>query len=347
MQSEYKENDNYGYILSQIHGRQKNLLSHSAYKALLQSYSLDDILIKLQNLGYALPDTTTTKADLKRLLDSALKAEFHALHARAHRQLRTLLTFFLETYQIESFIYRLSSPEERVEELGFFTELNALKFSKDMDEVKRFVVDNCFLKRYFKRINTEKVMAKNNFQIVKKMLMKYHIEDFYGRITGGGGTGGGDGHDDNSDSNDNDGLECMAFMKRVLEVMGAVQIIEIVLNTLHTTITPANRAKLFPAVNDLSTRTLAQLADCDSVDDLRNILLASKYAAVVRTDDVLHGLQVVMLETYYLSFGVFNDLSCVYCYLKLKEQEIQNIGWIVEFMGESEKNVLENIYCLE
>ncbi|ELQ75695.1 Vacuolar H+-ATPase V0 sector, subunit d [Trachipleistophora hominis] len=326
MQNEYKENDDYGYILAEIHGRQSRILTSSEYKALLQSDNIDDVIVKLQGTTYSkyLSDSMEkSKVNLILSLERAFKHEFNEIYERSTGCLRVLLTFFLESYKIESFIYRVSNPEEPEEELGFFVELNTLKFSNDMREVKKFVIDETFLSRYFDRINVENSIEKNNFQIIKRMLMKYHIEDFYGRINGD-----------------------MGFMRTVLEVMGSIQIIEIVLNTMHTNITADNRKKLFPDVNDLDARTIHSLAECNTIDDLKAILGKTSYKETILSKDLLNGLQFHVLMVYYRSFSVFNDLSCVFCYLKLKEQEIKNICWIVEFLGEDEKDVMENIYCV-
>lgn len=326
MQNEYKENDDHGYILSEIHGRVSRILKSSEYKALLQSDNIDDVIVKLQGTTYSkyLSDSMEkSKMNLILSLDRAFKHEFNEIYRRSDGCLKVLLTFFLESYKIESFIYRMSNPEEPEEELGFFVELNALKFSNDMREVKKFVIDETFLSRYFDKINVENNIEKNNFQIIKRMLMKYHIEDFYSRVNGD-----------------------MGFMKSVLEVMGSIQIIEIVLNTMHTNITADNRKKLFPDVNDLDTRSIHSLAECNTIDDLKAIISKTAYRETLVAKDLLNGLQFYVLKVYYRSFSVFNDLSCVYCYLKLKEQEIRNICWVVEFLGGDERDVMENIYCV-
>lgn len=327
MQKEYNENNMYGYILSEIHGRQSRMFKHSQYKTLLQSDNMDDIIVKLQSTPYGkylCNSMEKSQKNLVTVLGRAFKDEFREIYARSEGDLRMLLDFFLEGYRIESFIYRISNPEETEEELGFFVELNALKFASDMREIRKFVIDGTFLSRYFKGIAVEDNIRKNNFQIIKRMLMKRHIEEFYANVT-----------------------ESMPYMRCVLRMLGSMQIIEEVLNTMHTTITAENRRRLFPEVNDIDAGTVHSLAECTTIDDLRSILGRTAYREALHAADLLNGLQMCTLMVYYRSFSVFNDLSFVYGYLRLKEQEIKNICWIIELLGEEEKNVMENIYCLD
>lgn len=338
MQVEYNGNDHYGFMLSQVHASFKYLLSRNTYKSLLQSESIDDIVVKLQNTGYGpyLKEfKILEKKDLIRALEKGLKKEFEQFYQRSDRGLRALLNFFLRTHQIESFIYRISNPEDSDEEIGFFVELNSLKFAKSFNEIYNFIIKGSFMEKYFKHIEVNDDIDKNNMQIIKRKLLKYHIEDFFSVLQ------------DNDQANlDYEGIqtESLQYMDTLLKTMGSLQIIEIVLNTIHTKITPQKRLELFPTVNDISPSICVSLSDCNSIDDLRNILVKTDYSSVFNHKDLLTGLHIYFLNVLYDSFSTFNDLTCVFCYFKLKEQEIRNLGWIVEFLGEDEKNVMENIY---
>lgn len=338
MQLEYNENNHYGFMLSQVHASFKYLLTRNTYKSLLQSESIDDIVVKLQNTGYGpyLKEfKISEKKDLIRALEKGLKKEFERFYQKSDRGLRALLTFFLRTHQIESFIYRISNPEDSEEEIGFFIELNSLKFAKSFREINNFIIKGSFMEKYFQHIEVDDDIDKNNMQIIKRKLLKYHIEEFYSILQ-------------NNDQSNSDyyGIqsESLLYMDTLLRTMGSLQIIEIVLNTIHTKITPQKRMEIFPTVNDLNPSTRLSLSDCNSIDDLRNILVRTDYSSVLNHNDLLTGLHIYLLNVLYDSFSTFNDLTCVFCYFKLKEQEIRNLGWIVEFLGEDDKNVMENIY---
>ncbi|KRH93632.1 Vacuolar H+-ATPase V0 sector, subunit d [Pseudoloma neurophilia] len=344
MQLEYLDNDKYGFMLSQIHTSSKLLLTKSMYKSLLQSDSIEDIVIKLQSTGYSsyLKDTKITdKKDLIKALDQGLKKEFMIFYEKSDCCLKALLTFFLRTHQIESFIYRISNPEEVDEELGFFVELLSLKFAKSFKEIYSFIIKDTFLKKYFKNIIVEDEIEQNNMQIIKRKLLKYHLEDFYNSFQN-------DGLFLQKESEYNDiKSESLQYMDTVLKTIGSLSIIEIVLNTIHTKITPFKRMELFPTVNDLKPSIRQLLSNCTSIDDLRNIIQKTSYSSVLKHKDLLTGLHIYFLEVLYRSFTTFNDLTCVFCYFQLKEQEIKNISWVIEFMGNEEHNAMENIHTVD
>lgn len=344
MQSEYIENALHGYTLSRIHASFQHLLSKSAYKSLLQSDTIDDIVVKLQSTGYSSclrNQKIRNKKELIQLLEKGLKKEFYKFYNNSDSSLRALLTFFLHSYMIESFIYRISNPEDTDEELGFFLELNTLKFVKNFREIKTLIIRGSFMEKYFEKIKVEDDIDSNNMQIIKRKLLKYHIEEFYDVLNNNTAAKNLD------QTYENINVESLEYMINVLKTMGSIQIIEIVLNTIHTRISPSNRLSLFPSVNDLNPSIRNSLSHCHSIDDLRSILIKTNYASIFEHNDLLTGLHVYMLDIFYQSFKTFNDLSCVFCYFKLKEQEIKNLEWIVEFLGADEKEVMSNIYTVD
>lgn len=341
MQSDLADNNAYGYLLSFVHASSKLFLSRSAYKSILQADTIDDIVVKLGATVYSTylrEKRVKDKKGLIRALESGLKEEFNRVYEKSDSGLKLLLEFFLHSHMIESFIYRISNPEDTDEEIGFFLELNTLKFAKSFKEIHNFIIKGSFMEKYFTKIPVEDEIEKNNMQMIKSKLNKHHIEDFYMTLTTG-----------NFLNNESGEIrsESLNYMVTVLKTMGSLQIIEIVLNTIHTDLSPAVRIQLFPNVNDLKPSVRQALADCHSIDDLRAILLKTNHSTVVKHTDILTGIHQQFLNVLYDSFKTFNDLSCVYCYFKLKEQEIRNLGWIVEFLDGDEKDVIENIYTVD
>lgn len=330
MNIDFIENKRNGFILSQIHASFQHLLNKQSYKNLLQSDSIDDILIKLSATGYKeylKEEKIVEKKELKKSLEKGLKKEFQKIYEKSNGELKILMKYFLESYMIDSFIYRISNPKNcDEEELGFFLELNALNFAKSFKEIKLLIIKDSFLEKYFKNIEVNDDISKNNLQIIKRKLLKYHMEEFYEMLNK---------------------MESLDYMKNILKIMGSLQIIEIVLNSIHTSISSENKKELFPIVNNLSPSIINSLSNCQSIDDLKSIISKTGYSNLLNYSDILNGMHFYLLNVFYNSFKTFNDLSCVFCYFKLKEQEIRNLGWLVDFLGEDENEVMENIYTLD
>lgn len=92
--------------------------------------------------------------------------------------------------------------------------------------------------------------------------------------------------------------------------------------------------------------TCTKLSECMSIDELRSILNGHhRLRTIVGSDDdkIVSMLISLEVDSYYSSFNIYNDISCVYAYFKLKEQEIKNIVWIVECISMNKKNFVKDM----
>lgn len=319
----------HGFTINVIHGKQLTLLKDSNYNSLQQCDTLEDIISKL-NPFFKLSQTINSKKEFKDALYSNLKNEYNKLYKGATDELKLLLDYYINRYKILNFIYLLACKENdpeltmaftKIDEIGLFNELYTLKFSNDMSDVYKFCVESTFLKNYYVNVKFNREIKDNDFQLIQLQFLKQHLEDFYGQL---------------------EDTKSMDFMKNVLKREGDRIIIEIVLNTLDSSI--KDREKLFPRVNSLDLGMKKRLGKCTAIDELRGILgTHNALRKVIMEDDIIKAISKIENEKYWETFKIYNDISCVYGYLKLREQEIKNVLWVVECVSLKKRDFIKNV----
>ncbi|KAG0419659.1 V-type proton ATPase subunit d [Dictyocoela roeselum] len=332
MNTEHSNSMLYGFLLSDIHNKANHLLSQQDYTLLMQCETLEDLVVRLGQSSYAAFVNETTEVSKKAIkagLYRALSEEFALLYAHSGADVRTLLQYFRETLMIEEFVRCLAMRIEGTldvseSRVGFFPELHTLKFSADLADVFRFCVDNCFLRKYISRDDLgagENAcdFAAVDVSLLHAILLRNLTRAFYARIGAS-----------------------MAHMRSILRFEGDRQIIETVMNSLGQDIA---RQRYFAAVSNLKGAVLAELGAVDGHDEFVSAMMNTQYAGIL--ENPLPRLQKMEMDLHAESFLIYNDISCVYSYLKLKEQEIKNILWIVECMASGRKNFMDHIFTLE
>ncbi|KAM0676174.1 hypothetical protein GVAV_000137 [Gurleya vavrai] len=331
MEQDYRNSLQNGFVISKTHNKLNTLLKEEDYTALQQSDTLYDILTKLSLSSYKLSSEINSNHALKIGLYQNLKKEFDEAFKNAEENLKMILQFYKNQHMIQNFTYLLASKEhdpellksyDKIEEMGKFLELETLKFACDMHEVYKFCVEHTFLKKYYKHLKIKKEIKDNDFQQMNILMQKMLLEDFYNEL--------------NED----------CFMREMLKAEGDRRIVEIVLNTADSHIIGKKRKDLFPNVSTIDLGMKLKLSDCVSFDELRGILSQHhKLRKIVSFDDEGIVAALVNLETemYMNSFKRHNDVSCVYSYFKLKEQEIKNIIWTVDCVSLNKKDFVKKI----
>ncbi|KAG0439489.1 V-type proton ATPase subunit d [Dictyocoela muelleri] len=329
MDIEHSNSMLYGFLLSDIHDRANHLLTQENYTLLMQCETLEDLIIKLSQTGYSSyinENVDINKKSIKTKLYESLTNEFTSIYKYSDKDVKTLLTYFHETLMIDEFILCLALKIEdkleiNEENLGFFPELHTLKFSNDMNDVFRFCIDNCFLKKYEIVLNDFKNcdFKSLDVQLLHAILLKDHRLAFYKKIN-----------------------NSMAHMKKILRFEGDRQIIEMVMNSIGQDI---DRKKYFSEVSELKGSVLIELMSVEGYDEFVSVMMNTKYSEIL--ENPLPRLQKMEIDLNFDSFLLYNDISCVYSYLKLKELEIKNILWIVECLVSGRKDNMDQIFTLE
>ena len=103
-----------------------------------------------------------------------------------------------------------------------------------------------------------------------------------------------------------------------------------------------DRLDLYPRIHSMDAKMVSSLSMVESIDDMKNIL-SSRYNI---NKDLYSELVNKEVCKYCESFRIFNDVSCVYSYFKLKEQEIKNVLWIVDCVLQGRKNEIGSLLNL-
>ncbi|KAF9761643.1 V-type proton ATPase subunit d [Nosema granulosis] len=320
----------YGYVVSEINGKANVLLGEADYNSLKQCENTEEIAIKLmKNYKYISEDMEMSKNEIKKRLTKTLIDEFNSFVYIDDPVLNIIMDYYIDFHKIHNFFMLLQSKAVDPEldkafskiEIGDFDALKTLKFSKDMNDVQKYCVENSFLKKYYYRIKWQPEFKDNNFQLSQALFFKYHIEETYCKL---------EKHD--------------LFIGDIFKVEADRYIVDLTLNTFCSEdIKGRERRKLYPKIYTMDEATVEALSEVDSQEDLKNIV-SSKYNF---RGDLFSGLIQREIDIYNESFKMFNDISCMYAYFKLKEQEIRNILWIIECVSMNRRETIDNIIVLK
>lgn len=330
MEKQFANAERYGYIISEINGKKEDILREEDYNALKRCDSLEEMAVKLSRAYPNLSEGTVhTKPEFKKKLLETLRADFDHYNDNEEGDLRLILDYYMEFHKIQNFFYLLQCKQqdpslergfEKIE-IGDFSALRTIKFSKDMDDVQRYCMENSFLRKFEGKVRFERGFGDNNFQVLQTLFFKFHIEDTYGRLS-----------DD------------MEHMREILRLEGDRQIIEITVNTLGSLeVFGKRRVDLFPRVCSMDLKTRELLSQVETYEDMKAVL-STKYEFDTDISSVL--IRNELLKNYE-SFSLYGDISCVYSYFKIKEQEIKNILWIAECIVQNRRSAMDHLFVVQ
>lgn len=321
----------YSFIIAIINTKIRSILTKTDYTTLMQSDTLEDVIIKLLSTPYQKylnEEAIFSKKVFKTQLSKSLVFEIKEIKKQVSPKINILLDFYVNFYKIQNFIFLLSAKEHdpnlaqafsKIEEVGKFNELETLKFANDMLEVYKFCVEHTFLKKYYRKVHIDNDINKNNFQVIQSQFMKFLIEDFYAQSK-----------------------DFSEFITHILQCQGDRWIIEVVLNTLEDAeYVGRKRRDLFPNIFSFGRGLIFKLSICTDIDDLKGLLVKHhifKDLVNVDKEDMETALLKIEMETYWESLYRANDVACVYAYLKIKEHEIKSILMAVECISMKKKD---------
>ncbi|EQB62200.1 v-type proton atpase subunit d2 [Vairimorpha apis BRL 01] len=352
MHVQYTCTDKYGYIIAEINGKELQLFNSDEYNSLKQCETIEEICIKLNRKYKFLEGTEMNKNELKKSLNKTLINEYENIlkctndninnsynykdgindydktdnNIHTTNPLNTILEYYIETHKIKNFFFILQSLTKNKDinnlftkiDIGDFDELKTLKFCKDMTDVQKYCIENCFLKKYYYKLKWHPDFKDNDYQKKQALLNKFHIEDTYNKL-----------------KNTN------LFILEILELEADRCIIDLTMNSLNMFV-GKDRLDLYPRIHSMDAKMVSSLSMVESIDDMKNIL-SSRYNI---NKDLYSELVNKEVCKYCESFRIFNDVSCVYSYFKLKEQEIKNVLWIVDCVLQGRKNEIGSLLNL-
>ncbi|ORD94131.1 VA0D1 [Enterospora canceri] len=126
------------------------------------------------------------------------------------------------------------------------------------------------------------------------------------------------------------------YFREILESEGDRQILEMCLNGRNM----ENKGSFFPNATTMNGQQITALQKADDLDEI---------ARIFKIPDVEPVEYLVKKNNsmYADSFCQYDDVACIYAYFRLKEQEIENIMWIVECMLQNAPDKMDEIIVFE
>lgn len=284
----------HNFYISDINGRFNALLKQEDYNMLKNCNSLEEIVVKL-NQHFSFINEDMGYDDLREKFVKNVMNEINEFRCKE-------LKYFEEYYMICNFFNKLDGVKEHV--IGFFPELKALDLCNNFEDVRKMCINNCFLLKYFKKIN--------EFEKQKTMLvvLKLFMDEMY----------------EKSD----------AYFKEILQHEGDRQILEICLSGASL----KDKKQYFPNATTLSGSDLEKLGETNDLEEIAQIF---NFGGQPPVESIVQKLSSV----YANSFNQFEDTACIYAYFKLKEQEIENIMWIVNCLLQNAPEKMNEIIVFD
>lgn len=331
MDSEYSKNLDYGYLLSQTQTKLAKLFDNDFYSLLLNSSNLTDIIAKLGHSSYkdfVNEGIKKEKKELRKALFNSFKKELNDIERLIPRKcvLYEMIEYMKRNYVIGSFLYSITSKKSdviKVEEgeLGYFDEINALPLANSVSEALELMEDKNFIKIYlqFFREGLKENLCENDFQKLATKFYKKNLDDFHSEMA-------------------ERGLLTIS-LDEVLKEEGNKMIFEGILNKIE--LSQELDLEIIPNTHSLQFDDLQSLYAVKNKEDFINSMKNTNYKKFFSEEehDFLKLFKNIELEKMKKIFDNFNDVVSVYCYLKLKENEIRNIIWTVEMFSCGKKEL--------
>ncbi|PGG98767.1 V-type proton ATPase subunit D [Blastomyces parvus] len=373
-------NVNGGYIEGLVRGYRNSLLTSQHYGNLTQCDTIDGISliyadVKLQ-LGpaygdflAALPPNPSTSA-LAGKTTEKLVAEFRYLQAQATGSIARFMEYLTYGYMIDNVallitgtLHERDTREllERCHPLGWFETMPVLCVATNIEELYNSVLVETPLAPYFKGSLSHQDLDELNIEIVRNMLYKNYLEDFYKFVNSEPGLAG---------------TPTAEVMSEALEFEADRRAINITLNSFGTELSKAERKKLYPEFGKLYPEGSLMLS---RADDVEGVALAvsgvGDYKAFFDAVGLNQGgvggagggggiaggglgnmagggtsdgksLEDMFyqkeMEISKLTFTRQFTPAIIYAWVKLREQEIRNITWIAECIAQNQKERIGN-----
>lgn len=307
------------FIVSDISGRFNHLLKKQDYASLSQCKTLEDFIIKLNHyFPFITEDMTFTVRSLRAKLYDNINKELDEFKDRNIH----FLEYLLEYNKIKAFFGALEDSLNN--KTGNKTNLDTNKTNLNTNEISELKgLSGCkSLKEaiylYIKGSNLEKYFNfedQDDLQKAECMVLKQH-HDYYSML---------------SQKTD------MKYFKEIMEVEGDRQIYEVCVNGKML----KDKLRYFASVSSISESQKIKLSKCQDENEIKEML---RKFMCPKADNPLDFIISRQNNIYYEAFKQYNDLSCIYCYFRLKEQEMRNVLWIAEcILQECYKSINEYI----
>lgn len=219
------------------------------------------------------------------------------------------IDYFLDYNKITAFFTTLETGRAQLVP-GAVEELRGLASCKSLDEAIRLYVQDTELARYFSGIDANGAGHKH-LQKTMALVLKNYYDFYYSKASS-------------------------EYFREIIEAEGSRQILEICLNGSAI----ENKTVYFPLGSTVSESDKSRLRDCIDPREIRELVCP------LAQEPIAHAIEMCM-QVYANSFKQYGDLSCLYAYFRLKEQEMNNIVWISECILQNSRSNINDIILFE
>ncbi|GMM30080.1 H(+)-transporting V0 sector ATPase subunit D [Martiniozyma asiatica (nom. inval.)] len=331
-------NVDHGYVEALVRGYKNGLLSNTHYVNLSQCDSLDDLKLQLSATDYGnlLADCPTLSTSLiESKLNGALVSQVSYIRSQATDPLSGFLDYMSFGYMIDNVALMITGTihnRDRNEilrkcnPLGWFETLPTLSIASDLDSLYETVLIDTPLAKYFTNCLSIDDLDDLNIEIIRNCLYKEYLEDFYNYA-----------QTLPEPSNE--------IMQNLLSFEADKRAINIVLNSIDSALTPADKEKMLPTIGSLADPALRyHLTTSTDLENLKmTIQSVGSYKSLFDDSSSLED------KLYEYEMGLCKDaftqqftISTVWAWVKSKEQEVRNITWIAECIAQGQMDRVGN-----
>ncbi|GJQ08787.1 hypothetical protein GpartN1_g578.t1 [Galdieria partita] len=332
-----------GYIEALVRGYKSSLLSSIDYVNLTQCETLEDVRMHLNGTEYSVvlqdEPSPLSASIIAEKCSIKLVSDFQYIRSQSTYPLTKFLDYLTYPYMIDNLVLLVTGTLherdigellEKCNPLGSFPAMSTLSIVSTPEELYREILVDTPLAPYFAECISFDDLTETNIEIIRNILYKAYLEDFYRFCSSLGGT-------------------TEKIMNEILQFEADRRIINITLNSLGSKLSREERENLYPSIGSLvpeGTMKLARAEDLQSVNSIldsydlfRRLLQYSTDSPGKSLEDSFIEYEVQLSKKTFeqqFHYGVF------YGFLKLREQEIRNILWICECISQRHRTGIGN-----
>eukprot|EP00386_Alphamonas_edax_P006422 GDKI01020797.1.p1 GENE.GDKI01020797.1~~GDKI01020797.1.p1 ORF type:complete len:384 (+),score=144.49 GDKI01020797.1:102-1253(+) len=365
-----------GYLEALCRGLRSGFLTAEDYRRLGNADTLDDLRTALEDTDYGtfLQDEPSPIAvsTVGQKLKERLASEFRHLRIQANQPLSRFMDYIACEKMIDNVVGLIQgtlnrkTPQDllaRVDPLGWFPEMRAIAsmdISQGYEEIYKTVLIDTPVGPYFEQYlhqvtphdhdsrgmnNVATIFTENDLELMKNMLKKAWLEDFYSFCESLGGT-------------------TQEVMSHILRCEADFRVLSVTLNSLNTQLGTSqqlgDRNALYPSLgylypegtdrirkawNEVTVRTaLEPYAKYVAMfDQCRQYYSKERTGGDMKLKSLEDLLYVERVQMYEMAFEQQMHYGVFYAWIKLKEQEIRNIVWIADMVLMGSKEHVDDI----